>query len=260
MQGSPNIVRNSIEQHVPYFYMSIGLWSIFFSLLFPLYDSLLRKYAKKFFLELNSRRQSDLVSYMVSFTHHIFIVPVGFYLCSLDFNRNPREWRLVDYAAEVGWSFPFIFGYFVGDTVMFAVQKLREGSYDYLFHHVLGMTLMYSCALAEGRVIRYIPHMFIMETSSIFFCVAYFLRLKGWKGSVVSKTLEMMFVVSFFILRNVHMPLIVWFAIDERDKYAAIMLQLSVIVLLQFFWFYKIVLTMLKNDDIDSVQLNKKQH
>ena len=260
MQGSPNIVRNSIEQHVPYFYLSIGLWSIFFASLFPFYDALLRIYAKKFFLGLNPRRQSDLVSYMVSFTHHVFIVPIGFYLCALDFNRNPRDWRLVDYAEELGWSFPFILGYFVGDTIMFAVQKLREGSYDYLFHHILGLGLMYSCALAEGRVIRYIPHMFMMEASSIFFCVAYFLRLKGWKGSIISRAFEMMFVVSFFILRNIHMPLIVWFALDEREKYPAILIQLSVIVLLQFFWFYKIILTLLKSDDNDSVQPNKKTH
>lgn len=188
------------------------------------------------------------VSYIVSLIHHSVVVPLALYYFHQDYMRGAEGLRTVNYAAEYGWFVPWIFGYFIGDTMMFAVPQALHGKYEYLFHHILGLGLMVSAIYIESpTILKFCPHMLICELSTYFFSVAYLLRLSGHRGSRMVSVFEISFAIFFFLTRIVNLPLIMWGVKDVMmSEYMVCWIILVLVLALQFFWLYKIIMSLLK--------------
>ncbi len=53
---------------------------------------------------------------------------------------------------------------------------------------------------------RFIPHLLICDTTNILFNTAWLLRLGNLRGTVVVSILEVLFAISFLLVRAIHMP------------------------------------------------------
>lgn len=189
-----------------------------------------------------------MVSFLVCLVHHAAVVPLGLYYLFLDSSRDEAGLKAVDYAAEYAWFVPWIFGYFIADTMAYAVPLALGGKYEYMFHHILGLGLIVTVIYIEDSIIlKLCPHMLICELSSILFSVAYVLRLNGYRDSMIVTVLELAFAFFFFLTRNVNLSMILWSVNDiMAAKYTACWVIMVLVLILQFFWLSKIIASLFK--------------
>jgi hypothetical protein len=251
--------ENVISQ-IPRFYPYSVAWFIFFFALYPMFNVVCRELFPKFYAKVAVEKRAELMSYCVCVVHHAVVVPFGMYKVYKDMMRNENELRETNYADEVAVIIPFIIGYFLADTLAYAVPKAMEGNLEFLYHHTLGLGLTFTVIYIENAlVIKMCPHMLMCEVSSLFFTFAYFLRLNGYRGTSIVTALELLFALSFFLTRNVNLSMLTFALKDELSvKYPVAMFFLVMIVLLQFYWLYKIVKSQLKSKNVAKIEKNKK--
>lgn len=168
---------------------------------------------------LSERKRTDFISYGCSFVHHIVVVPMAIYrIATLQLNLSDDVISLFPFATTVYQAVndqnksilscecaPFSFGYLAADTLMYAVPEALAGRYEYLVHHVLGMGLFYVVPLLSSDVAMYCSRVLIMESTSIFFTLAYVLRNTGRANSIFVPIFEIAFAVAFFLVRVLNM-------------------------------------------------------
>jgi len=251
-----------VISQLPHFYSHSLMWGIFFTALYPTFNVICREMFPKIYGQVTEAKRGEFMSYLVCLVHHGVVVPAGIYYVYNDIHRDVTELKTFNYAAEYAWIVPFIFGYFIADTVAFAVPRSIEGSHEYLFHHILGLGLIFSVVhIEDGVVVKLCPHMFICELSSCFFTFAYLCRLCGYRGSSLVFALEILFAISFFFTRNVHLTAMLWSVKNEMmARYKAAGVILILILILQFYWLFKIVKSLLKKkSSVDEKNSSKKQ-
>ncbi len=84
--------------------------------------------------------------------------------------------------------------------------------------------------------------MVLLEGSSIFLSFSWLLRnVCSFRDSIIVKLLEFCFALSFFLLRIIHLTLTMWALKDIlMSDYPALGLIMSPLLLMQYWWFYKI--------------------
>ena len=101
---------------------------------------------------------------------------------------------------------------------------------------------LFSLFIVFSQVVRFQTHMILLETTSIFFCFAWFARNFGYEGSFFVTAMEICFAAAFFLLRILHLSGVIWALRDVlMDKYPALFLIFIPLLGLQVYWFIKIV-------------------
>ena len=218
------------------------LWSIFFTSMYPLITLILKTFFNKQVVNMDQKYRKDLVPYIYCLIHHLYVVPFAFYHILADIHRTDDEAFDVNNAAVFANVFPFSFGYLVGDTLMYAIPEAMCGRYEYVLHHILGLSLTASAALVRGPMVRMSAHMLMLELSGIFLTFSWLFRNFGWRDTAVVKILEYCFSLAFFLLRIVHLPLTI-FAYRHQflTEYRLLGAIFIPVTAMQFFWFYKIL-------------------
>lgn len=220
------------------------LWSLFFASMYPFITWVLRtffSYRIRHILK-DEKLFKDMVAYCYSLIHHLVVVPLGLIALFKECSMSDDEAKLVDYAVEYSFFAPYVFGYLVGDFIMFVIPAARKGQYEFFLHHAMGILLVVCACLTTPPVVRFQPHMLLLESSSIFFSFAWFFRHFGYEQSFLVSVLEFLFASSFFFFRIVHLSFVLWVLGDILlSEYPVMSVVFIPIFGLQCFWFYKIV-------------------
>jgi hypothetical protein len=155
--------ENVISQ-IPRFYPYSVAWFIFFFALYPMFNVVCRELFPKFYANVAVEKRAELVSYCVCVVHHAVVVPFGMYKVYKDMMRKENKLRETNYAGEVAVIIPFIIGYFLADTLAYAVPKAMEGNLEFIYHHTLGLGLTFTVIYIEkALIIKMCPHMLMCE-------------------------------------------------------------------------------------------------
>lgn len=189
----------------------------------------------------------EIGSWIVSLVHHLLIVPCGIYWILHDYNIDEKKTCDLDYAFTFQnylWFLNCSFSYMIVDFFINCINK----TYIYCFHHVIILVLMMFVSNLSGELIRFIPHFILCESSGIFFNIRWFCHRFGYKDSFLNKFSEFCFVFLFFMTRIVNLPLVTYF-IYPLCSSNLVNISLFLINFLQFFWFGKIVDTLVRRKE-----------
>lgn len=233
----------SIMSQSPDFKKQGAFWIVFFVALVPILRYVTSKLFPRYYQGLGDKKREDLLSYALSFVHHSVVIPWGVYYMYLDATLSPDERRAFNFAKAFVPIVPFILGYFVADTVAFALPSALKGNAEFLAHHLLSFVLIFTAADASGPTVRFVPHIFICEISSMIFAISFFVRTvtDAKNPPFIVPLLEYAFALTFVLSRCVNLPAILVVLRGERHTYPVMCYTLYAIQVLQFFWLYKIV-------------------
>jgi hypothetical protein len=119
-----------------------------------------------------------------------------------------------------------------------------HGSWEYMVHHVAALWMSYELmATPDLNFAPCFPHMVICETTGIFFCTAWLLRIAGYRDSAIVSALEQLFAISFFFLRGINITAVFirLFLSPEAAGLGIVRFTLPGIALMQWFWLVKII-------------------
>lgn len=230
---------------LPHFEAKVIMWSLFFCVLhlgIPRVSSYLYP---KWYASLDERKRREYPAYFACLFHHFALVPRAWLHVVQDFYRTESELAVIQYAPLEATISAFCIGYFVGDTLCYAIPQMWRKDFEFIVHHILTLWIISSAIWGPGHFCRYIPHLLLADTTNIFFNTAWLLRLIGWQGHSFVTFLELAFALSFFLVRAIHLPLI-FFAIQlvpDADQLGWARLPMMPIACLQWYWFTIIVRT-----------------
>ncbi len=228
------------------FYPKTAAWSIFFIILFQVVPWIVKNFAPTWFETLLPRKRKELPSYAVCLVHHFALVPLAWYHVIQDFGRSESDLQGFDYVRVESIVAPFCLGYLISDTVCFAISEMIAGRVEYIIHHVMTVWLVMTTMYASGHLTRFIPHLLICDTTNVFFNTAWLMRAAGLQGSAIVTALEIVFAIAFLFCRAINMPM-TFYAVSQSPMGQSLgwaRLSLVPIVLLQWYWFAKIIIGM----------------
>jgi hypothetical protein len=224
------------------------LWSIFFSTIYFIGSTLSKYLYPGWYSSLTTRKKSEVPSYSLALAHHLIVVPLSIYFIYLDYSLPSTSEVPFDYFQTYSPLLSYSFGYFVADTLLYTIPEALSGHYAYFIHHLFAVGLLFSVAQASGPCVRALPHFLLMELSSIFFSAAWLLRQIGYRGTVIVTIFEQLFVAFYFILRILHLPLLLFALTDHVHTLGLFRYCLVGVMILQVYWFYQIIQTLRVRD------------
>lgn len=247
MFREPPATKSFIVESIPNYVMYYIFSSLFFSSVFVFTPWIMKTFFKKFYKSLSDQKKKDFPSYIASYCHHLILGPLGFYLMYKDFMLPPSEYATFDHAAQNCYFIPISFGYMVADTIFFTFGEVMQGKYEYLIHHTMSLILVSSIMQCPSPLARYITHVGICESSQIVFNTVWMLKL-GKEPSPLVPYFEILFAVVYFFVRVVNLPLMTLAVTYQRSEFYSnvVTFILWPIVLMQFYWFYKIIKSVLR--------------
>lgn len=243
----PTVAQTKLVHDPREFAWHCFLCSLYFSALCLGLPRLIKRLFPAFYAALDETKLAELPAFASGFMHHIVIVPIGLLDIYRDYLRTGTAALEIDYVRTLTASVsavPFTFGYIVGDTLFLAIGELLKGKVAYAIHHGATFVLYYVLLQAQGSIVRYMPHLYICEASNLVFEVAWFLRAAGYRDSLAIQVVEILFVVVFFVTRIVNLPICVYAVValpGTKLLSAVLPWTLGVVVLLQFYWFARIL-------------------
>jgi hypothetical protein len=231
VEGIPNYLEASLYWTIFFSLLQIGT-TFFSKVLFP-----------EWYNNLTDRKKIEFPAYFSCLFFHFTVVPIGFHQIYIDYIRSSEEWNNVQYIMEFGSTMPFTIGYLTGDLICYAVPMVFKKHYEMFFHHVVSLLIIFDAFKAAGHFCRFLPHLLICELTNIFFNIPWCLRLTIWKDHFLVSFLEICFVVSFFFIRIVNLPLAI-IAIQLKSDVNSLGLSRFLLILilwLQFYWFSIII-------------------
>ena len=223
------------------------IWSLYFSFLCVTLPKVIKKLCPKMYKSMDPEKQAELPAFASGILHHIIIVPMGVYEIYLDYHRTDFD---IDYVRSLSMAVslvPFTFGYIFADTLFLAAGEILKGKYAYAIHHAATFVLYYCLLSAEGPIIRFMPHLFVCEASNIVFEIAFFMRAAGHRDTLAIQIVEALFAITFFLTRIFNLPICIWAVLKlpgTKRLPSIFPWTLGPIVLLQFFWFGKILIVL----------------
>jgi len=191
------------------------------------------------------KTRATLASYVSSVLHHVCVVPLAAYALWHHAAGHGVAWGALNACV------PLSLAYFLVDSALYAIPEAVAGvSFEYAIHHGLGLALTIAAAVSPPTLIRWATSLFLSEASSIFLCASYVLRKAGRDTGRLATAVTAAFVLSFAATRVVNLP-IAYYALLTDGAHALARAQLgvpglaslAVVLAMQFFWFYKILLT-----------------
>jgi hypothetical protein len=222
--------------------------TLFFSAIYLAANALSKYLYPLWYQSLPSKKKGELPSYALGLSHHLIVVPISIYLITIDFLLPIEQFEEFNFFQSYAPLLPFTFGYFIADTIFYTFPELLSGRFAYFIHHIFAVLLLTSVSSASGPCVRALPHFLLMELSSIFFGSAWILRQIGYRGSILVTLLENGFVLFYFLLRIVHLPLLLLSLTDHIQTLGPFQYCLHGVMLLQLYWFYQIIQTLRVRD------------
>ena len=234
---------------LPNFIQDSLIWTVIFSLFFIAIPFFIKNFSFTWYESLEKRKKIELPSYCVCLIHHYFMVPRAWIHVFNDFILPINQYNLINYSLIEAKIAPFCMGYLISDTLFYALpQLINEMKYEYIIHHILTIYLVY-CTISSnsGTINRFIPHLLICDTTNIFFNTAWLLRLTSMKNSLLVTILELIFALSFLLTRVINLSCVFYGLLNHPNvnELGYAKYTLMPIALLQWFWFYKIMRTMI---------------
>lgn len=223
------------------FYYKSFMWGLYFSVSYSLIDYTIRSVFPRWYHSLEEKKRKELAPNCACMVHHAVVASWSIYHILLDYFKTDEELRETNYSELYAVIVPFTFGYFIGDTVMFAIPEMFKNHFEYVIHHIFSISITLSIITITGPAIRFIPHTLIIEVSSLLFAFTSVLRAVGLRGSIIVSICEYLFAITFFLGRIVHMPIFLtlnWSALEAMGLFRYLFIPIMV---MQFYWFYKIV-------------------
>ena len=212
-------------------------WISFFAILQISVPNLLDYFWPVWWQILSSKKKKEIPPCLVSLIHHFYVVFYGIYLLSKYYSNG----SFIS-ANEVNKIAPFIYGYLIGDTIAYAIPEAKEGRYEFLIHHALGLWLVPAAINSRHpELLIFCPHFLITELSSIFFSIGWILRSTSYKTSPITDILEILFVISFTVLRVFNFPIRVYYIWEYTMEIGYARYVLIPVIAMQFYWFTKII-------------------
>lgn len=241
---------NSGIESLPTLLQDSIAWTIAFSLGFELAKWILRAASKKWTDSMSAEKKFEWPSFAVCLLHHLRVVPLACLWIYQDFLLSPEDALTVDYTKKEAQIASFCIGYLVADTIYFTFWEVLKGSYAMFIHHSLILFLVLSTLFGDGSLCRFIPHLLICDATGIPFNLAFLLRTMGMRDSILVKTMEISFVVLFFIFRVINMPLMFYamFQYPQNESLGYARFVIPPVCCLQWFWFVKILRFLFKKD------------
>jgi hypothetical protein len=220
-------------------------FSIFFCILQLSCREILSMSFPKWWETLKNKKKLEIVTNVAALFHHLCIVPIGLYyhyrVLFGDGQYIPRDYYQI--------MSSFIIGYFIADSLSYAIPEAWfNRKYEFLFHHFLGIWINAAVAAQHQKItpdlLFFSTSCIIAEVSSIFFITGSFLRcIPSYSESKWIEYLNYLFAISFFLTRNVNLTIhaiMVWKDFDIAGKYFK-WGAIAPVLILQFFWLYKIL-------------------
>lgn len=208
----------------------------------------------KLISHVDAKKRDEFPGYISSLIHHIGISPACLFVIARDylaFNHSGGLPFDVDHSVSFhapNGLFAFTFGYFVGDSLLFSIPEMFKPGFAskvYFIHHFGAMSMVYvTFCRSQGRLVQVFAGMMCTEMSSIFFGVAMIMRALGCRDWKSVSVIEKMFAFSFFLLRNGHLTLLIYLLWHDIAVFGGFQYAIIVSMGLQFFWAYKIVMSL----------------
>lgn len=228
---------------LPNFLRDTSSFAVLFSLIFLLVNPLLSTLFARKFSGFPERKKKELPSYVLCLVHHIVAVPFAWRKIVTDMNLGEEAAAMVDYAPITAIIAPWCIAYLIADTTFFAIPEALTGKFEYIIHHFLTLFLVASSLFAPGSILRFIPHLLISDTTNIFFNTAWLIRLFGGKRTFILIFLEVLFAVSFLLIRAINMPCMFWALGSQAEGLGLARYVLIPIAVMQWYWLFKILRT-----------------
>jgi hypothetical protein len=116
-----------------------------------------------------------------------------------------------------------------------------------MLHHIAILWMVYE--LSAQRTVNFTPyfgHLVISETTGVFFCTAWLVRATwpSTRGSLGVNVLEHLFALTFFLLRGIHLTLMLvrLFVSSEAKAELGLSVRMTflAIAVMQWLWLFKI--------------------
>lgn len=228
------------------------LWAIYFSFIYFIANSLPRYLYPQWYQTLSKKKKTELPTYPLALSHHLIIVPLSMYFIYLDYLLPSQEedpnYLPFNYFKAYSPILSYSFGYFVADLILYTLPEVLSGRPAYFIHHLFAIGLLFSVSQASGPCVRALPHLLLTELSSIFFSIAWILRQVGFRGSLIVTLFEHLFVLFYFLLRIIHLPLMLYGLVDHVHSLGPFQYCLIGVMVLQVYWFYLIIQTLRVRD------------
>lgn len=196
------------------------------------------------------KKRVELPAYAVCLVNHFVVVPLSWYQIYQDVLLSTAAIKIADYAVTTAWISPFGIGYLVGDTIFFAIPAIFRRDYAMIIHHCLTLTLIFVTLNAgNGSILRFIPHLFISDTANLFFNIAWILGITPFKDGVFKQTLEYLFLIAYFFLRVIHLPLVFISLFFNETNLTGLGVARYVVIpiaAMQWYWFAIIIKSSIK--------------
>ena len=234
--------------------MQIFIWSSFFSILFISNKWCLSVLFPNWWMKLSSNEQTDVPPCFVNCIHHVVVVPFGLYYIFTYATVGiymPSE--------VLTLMIPGTIGYLVADTIFFAIpQAITTKSLDYMIHHIVGIYLSYIVMFAtESSILIFVSSMFITEISTILLNISIIIKSTSYKNSPkIVNYFEYLFAFTFIVTRIFNLTYQTYICIPSTHSVGIGKYCLIPLLILQYFWLYKIILIAMKTPtNIENKQL-----
>mmetsp|Transcript_10188 Transcript_10188/g.9875 ORF Transcript_10188/g.9875 Transcript_10188/m.9875 type:complete len:253 (-) Transcript_10188:64-822(-) len=193
----------------PEFWNVTLLFTVAFSALYSIVPYMLSN--SSWYLKLEPTKRKELPTYLISFVHHLYVVPYAWlhiyqdYLMVQSGAPVPND----HYAVLESYVLAFGCAYIFADIICAALPDALHGKPLYMYHHVFTIALGVGVMYVPGSYTRTVPHFLICETTNIFFNFAWVLRAMGFKNFMVT-IIEILFAISFFPIRIINLTLVLW--------------------------------------------------
>ena len=217
-------------------------WTMFWTLLFMgnyyITPFIMNKLYPEWYESVPAKKKKEIPSWMNGIVHHLIVVPWSVQRIWADVHRT--NYTSFDYSTEL-WAVPVLWGHLISDVICYAVPFRY---YDYIIHHFVTAAFTYTGSYTTSGCVRFIPHMLVAEMSSLFFGLAFFFKIAGYKDSPLVLVLEMSFTISYFFLRTINMPMTLLVSTLNGMNSQMGMGRFSYLPLaaLQWFWQYKVMM------------------
>lgn len=221
----------------------------FFSVIHLSITPILKYLNKKWYDSLDDSKKFEMGSYFCGFFHHPIVVSLSVWLIYVDVNTPYEIYSMKNYSLDTHLALSAIWSlnYLLADTVWFAIPDfMQRGNPDYSLHHLVSFVLIYGMFVAKGAIVRFLPLFSLCESTALCFNIAFILRLAGLRDTIYVTFFEHLFAVLFFITRVFNLTfcthaMLLLESVNTKDNYPIMAFMLISIAVLQYFWFYKIM-------------------
>eukprot|EP00601_Ochromonadales_sp_CCMP2298_P014230 CAMPEP_0173240756 /NCGR_PEP_ID=MMETSP1142-20121109/13967_1 /TAXON_ID=483371 /ORGANISM="non described non described, Strain CCMP2298" /LENGTH=261 /DNA_ID=CAMNT_0014171961 /DNA_START=73 /DNA_END=854 /DNA_ORIENTATION=- len=228
----------------PVFVAATVAYAAVFATLHLSFTSIMRAVCPVWYKSLPPKKKAELPSYAIGLVHHWALSPYclwrlvadyGMYQHGVAFPSNHYDTLFCNYGL-----YPLTMGFFLVDTLFYAVPEAAKGAPLYLLHHFVALSTHYSAlSRVRGVLMMMFPVMMCTEISSLFFNTAWIMRAGGLRNTLVT-TLEALFALSFLFIRILYVSTVMWVFWPHMGHFGYYRVGLALGLGMQYYWLYKI--------------------